>query len=171
MKARDPRRVSATIDATAHRFVIGSAARSGVGESEVFLLETARRYGSPWIVSTLFRATKKLPTMYQNGVYIRTLSVARVFYFPPPEQGVCKVDGRRILSDTTAITDTLPTLDLLERLVGEVEQVFHGKEEVIRLAVAALLARGHILFEDVPGVGKTTLAHALATALGLGPLG
>ena len=35
------------------------------------------------------------------------------------------------------------------------------------LAVAALLARGHILFEDVPGVGKTTLAHALATALGL----
>lgn len=131
------------------------------------MLETARRYGSLWIVSTLFRATKKLPTMYQIGVYIRTLSVARVFYFPPPEQGVCKVDGRRILSDTTAITDTLPTLDLLERLVGEVEQVFHGKEEVIRLAVAALLARGHILFEDVPGVGKTTLAHALATALGL----
>ena len=71
------------------------------------------------------------------------------------------------LADTTAIRDTLPTVDLVERLIGEVEQVFHGKEEVVRLAVSALLARGHILFEDVPGVGKTTLAHALATAVGL----
>jgi len=71
------------------------------------------------------------------------------------------------LADTTTIRDVLPAVDLLERLINEVEQVFHGKEEVVRLAVAALLARGHILFEDVPGVGKTTLAHALATALGL----
>jgi len=71
------------------------------------------------------------------------------------------------LTDIATITDTPQTLDLLERLVGEVEEVFHGKEEIVRLAVAALLARGHILFEDVPGVGKTTLAHALATALGL----
>ena len=71
------------------------------------------------------------------------------------------------LTDIETVTDTPRTLDLLERLIGEVEEVFHGKEEVVRLAVAALLARGHILFEDVPGVGKTTLAHALATALGL----
>ena len=60
-----------------------------------------------------------------------------------------------------------PSLELLDRLVEEVETVFHGKREVVRLAVAALLARGHILFEDVPGVGKTTLAHALARTLGL----
>ncbi|MGB1842489.1 MAG: AAA family ATPase, partial [Longimicrobiales bacterium] len=40
--------------------------------------------------------------------------------------------------------------------------------DVVRMALAALLARGHILFEDVPGVGKTTLSHALAKALGLG---
>lgn len=46
-------------------------------------------------------------------------------------------------------------------------QVFHGKRDVIRLAVTSLLARGHLLLEDVPGVGKTTLAHALARALGL----
>ena len=71
------------------------------------------------------------------------------------------------LTDIATITDTPRTLDLLESLIGEVEQVFHGKEEVVRLSVAALLARGHILFEDVPGVGKTTLAHALGTALGL----
>ncbi len=70
-------------------------------------------------------------------------------------------------TNIATITDTPRTLDLLENLISEVEQVFHGKEEVVRLAVAALLARGHILFEDVPGVGKTTLAHALATALGL----
>ena len=71
------------------------------------------------------------------------------------------------LTDTATVTDTPQTLSLLEGLIGEVEKVFHGKKEVVRLAVAALLARGHILFEDVPGVGKTTLAHALGTALGL----
>ncbi len=64
--------------------------------------------------------------------------------------------------------DARPELALLEELVREVETVFHGKTEVIRLALASLLARGHILFEDVPGVGKTTLAHALANTLGLG---
>jgi MoxR-like ATPase len=74
------------------------------------------------------------------------------------------------LSDTTAAVQTSeshPSLELLDHLVQEVETVFHGKGKVVRLAVAALLARGHILFEDVPGVGKTTLAHALAKALGL----
>jgi MoxR-like ATPase len=73
----------------------------------------------------------------------------------------------RIMPDTAASPITRPDLSLLENLVDEVEVVFHGKREVVRLAVAALLARGHILFEDVPGVGKTTLAHALARSLGL----
>jgi len=74
------------------------------------------------------------------------------------------------LSDTAAAAPTRearPSLELLDHLVQEVETVFHGKKEVVRLAVASLLARGHILFEDVPGVGKTTLSHALAKALGL----
>jgi len=56
---------------------------------------------------------------------------------------------------------------MLANLVTSVETVFHGKTEVVRFALAALLARGHILFEDIPGVGKTTLARALAAALGL----
>jgi MoxR-like ATPase len=60
-----------------------------------------------------------------------------------------------------------PELSALVAIVDEVERVFHGKRNVIRVAVAALLARGHVLFEDVPGVGKTTLAQALARTMGL----
>ncbi len=55
-------------------------------------------------------------------------------------------------------------LEQLERSVGS---VVRGKAEVIRLAVVSLLAGGHVLIEDVPGVGKTTLAQTLARALGL----
>jgi MoxR-like ATPase len=71
-------------------------------------------------------------------------------------------------SATAPVREARPSLELLDQLVQEVESVFHGKREVVRLALAALLARGHVLFEDVPGVGKTTLAHALAKTLGLG---
>ena len=55
----------------------------------------------------------------------------------------------------------------LADLQENVERVFRGKPRVVRLTVAALLARGHVLLEDVPGVGKTTLALALARSLGL----
>ncbi|MDG2283243.1 MAG: MoxR family ATPase [Longimicrobiales bacterium] len=75
------------------------------------------------------------------------------------------------MTDTIAAppsSEPRPSLELLDHLVQAVETVFHGKKEVVRLAVAALLARGHVLFEDVPGVGKTTLSHALAKTLGLG---
>jgi len=48
------------------------------------------------------------------------------------------------------------------RIMANVERVIVGKEEVVRLALVTLLARGHLLIEDVPGVGKTTLARALA---------
>ncbi len=53
------------------------------------------------------------------------------------------------------------------RLEGQIGRVVKGKPEAIRLAVVCLLARGHILIEDVPGVGKTTLAQTLARSLGL----
>ncbi|HET9701719.1 MAG TPA: AAA family ATPase [Burkholderiales bacterium] len=55
----------------------------------------------------------------------------------------------------------------LDRVVRQCAQIILGKERQIRLAVACLLARGHLLIEDIPGVGKTTLAHALARTLGL----
>lgn len=52
------------------------------------------------------------------------------------------------------------------RLEKAVSSVIHGKPEAVKLALTALLARGHLLIEDVPGVGKTTLARAIARALG-----
>jgi MoxR-like ATPase len=57
--------------------------------------------------------------------------------------------------------------DSIRKLQRNIEQALVGKPEVVRLAVVALLARGHLLIEDVPGVGKTTLAQALARSLGL----
>ena len=53
----------------------------------------------------------------------------------------------------------------LARLVENVERAFLGKTETVKLALVSLLARGHVLFEDVPGVGKTTLARAIARSL------
>jgi MoxR-like ATPase len=57
--------------------------------------------------------------------------------------------------------------DAIRALQRNIEQALVGKPEVVRLAIVALLARGHLLIEDVPGVGKTTLAQALARSLGL----
>jgi len=58
--------------------------------------------------------------------------------------------------------------DPIRRLEASVARALVGKREVIRLAVIGLLARGHLLIEDVPGVGKTTLAAALARSIGVG---
>ena len=55
----------------------------------------------------------------------------------------------------------------IDALIASVGQVIIGKDDAIRLAVTCLLARGHLLFEDLPGVGKTTLSQTLARALGL----
>lgn len=54
-----------------------------------------------------------------------------------------------------------------EQVIEQVCHIILGKQQQIRLALACLIARGHLLIEDVPGVGKTTLAHALAASLGL----
>jgi MoxR-like ATPase len=53
----------------------------------------------------------------------------------------------------------------LERVVANVERVLLGKRQAVETVVAALLARGHVLVEDVPGVGKTVLARALARSI------
>ena len=56
----------------------------------------------------------------------------------------------------------------IARLRSAVEQALEGKPDAVELALVALLARGHVLIEDVPGVGKTTLAAALARSIGGG---
>ena len=55
--------------------------------------------------------------------------------------------------------------DLFDAITANVSQVLHGKQEAIELAVISLLAEGHLLVEDVPGVGKTSLAKALAASI------
>jgi MoxR-like ATPase len=55
----------------------------------------------------------------------------------------------------------------IDEVISRVATIILGKQHQLRLALACLLARGHLLIEDLPGVGKTTMAHALATTLGL----
>lgn len=65
--------------------------------------------------------------------------------------------------EVSGAQENLRKLKQLERALGT---VVRGKPEVVRLSLACLIARGHLLIEDVPGVGKTTLAHALARSAG-----
>src|SRR6476661_2503243 len=64
--------------------------------------------------------------------------------------------------DTVDSSVALPKLEELENALGT---AIRGKAEVLRLSLVCLLARGHLLIEDVPGVGKTTLAQALARSV------
>jgi MoxR-like ATPase len=61
-----------------------------------------------------------------------------------------------------ANSTTTESAEFLSRVRESVQSVIRGKNEVVQLALVALFARGHLLIEDVPGVGKTTLAHSLA---------
>ena len=58
-------------------------------------------------------------------------------------------------------------LEKIQAVAAQVGSVVIGKQPQIRMALACMLARGHLLIEDLPGVGKTTLAHALSISLGL----
>ena len=60
-----------------------------------------------------------------------------------------------------------PNQALIGRVLAQLNGIVLGKDHTLRLALSCLLARGHLLIEDIPGVGKTTLAHALAATLGL----
>jgi MoxR-like ATPase len=60
----------------------------------------------------------------------------------------------------------MPAAQVYQQIADNVQRVVRGKPEVVRLAVAALLCEGHLLIEDVPGLGKTTLARCLARSVG-----
>ena len=62
---------------------------------------------------------------------------------------------------------TVPIAQRLAAVLAQLDRIVVGKADPLKLAVACLLARGHLLIEDIPGVGKSTLAQALAATLGL----
>jgi MoxR-like ATPase len=71
------------------------------------------------------------------------------------------------LSQEPAFSGADQHVALAHAVIAQVGGLILGKERQVRLAFACLLARGHLLIEDLPGMGKTTLAHGLASALGL----
>ncbi|MEH6421752.1 AAA family ATPase [Pseudomonas sp. CGJS7] len=73
--------------------------------------------------------------------------------------------GKTPASNASILTDGLRTA--LEQAQAQVNNLVLGKAQAVRLAFVALLSDGHLLIEDLPGLGKTTLAHALAATLGL----
>jgi MoxR-like ATPase len=75
---------------------------------------------------------------------------------------VLSVDQRNA---TPGAFNAAPAAALAKRIVDNVERVLHGKRSIIELTLVALIAEGHVLVEDVPGVGKTLLAKSLAASL------
>ena len=71
------------------------------------------------------------------------------------------------VADASSGTAQTQLRELVASAVAGLNEIILGKEPQVRLCLACLLARGHLLIEDIPGVGKTTLAHALARSLGL----
>lgn len=69
----------------------------------------------------------------------------------------------KLMTDDSSVEQQL---DSVHSLRGQLNSAIRGKEEVVELVLACLLARGHLLLEDLPGLGKTTLAKTLADALG-----
>lgn len=61
----------------------------------------------------------------------------------------------------------MPNIKVIEQSLKQLNHIILGKEHEVKLAITCLLAKGHLLIEDLPGMGKTTLAHALANTLGL----
>ena len=77
-----------------------------------------------------------------------------------------RLSAQAQVTSVTSVT-SLKSDTQLSQVTDQLERVLMGKQQQTTLALACLLARGHLLIEDVPGVGKTTLAHALGATLGL----
>src|SRR5439155_7654303 len=70
-----------------------------------------------------------------------------------------------MVTERTAARRAFDFIGCFEGIVSNVEQVIQGKDDAVRLALVCLIAEGHLLIEDVPGVGKTSLAKALAASI------
>jgi len=79
--------------------------------------------------------------------------------------GSCRTTEEDLVSTPPNAPTPVALTDVFEAICANVGRVVRGKDEVIRLTVAAMVAGGHVLIEDVPGVGKTSLAKALARSV------
>src|SRR3954452_11029005 len=87
-------------------------------------------------------------------------SVNDATYYPSNPRATGPWSGFRLRSPMSTLEQTG------EKVLANVERVIVGKHHEVRLALVALLCRGHLLIEDVPGTGKTVLAKAIARSLG-----
>ena len=76
-----------------------------------------------------------------------------------------RILGSALVTDLSTPPSTATFADHFERIVDNIEIVIRGKRTIVERAVLTLMAEGHLLVEDVPGVGKTSLAKALATSI------
>ncbi len=122
----------------------------------------------------LFRASKSFRQAWQPVLH----SVAK--FLMRSASIICKINKDHvsaqmmrdwIVSETTTQTEKLvPGFDAVAKIAdlqAAVESVIRGKADTVKFALVALFAKGHLLIEDVPGIGKTTLSNALARALDL----
>src|SRR5882724_5826563 len=82
------------------------------------------------------------------------------------ESAINQTGGLRVsITATSSVTDFEELTEVAGRVRRAIEQVIEGKPDVVEVAITVLLAEGHLLIEDVPGVGKTKLAKALARSI------
>src|SRR5262249_241851 len=102
-------------------------------------------------------------SLIMRNDFYNVLSHLFINLSPQRMQIVDHTSGERAIASSQL--ELAGTAELLERLHSNISAAMFGKPELIRLALVAVLAEGHLLIEDMPGVGKTLLAKALARSL------